>query len=211
MEENAGMKEKLLMLLAVGQSRLLAVFFTAVILTACKTGSRDLLVAERFRALDRILRQQNFRYDSMRICLREIEKDFIHTETKHTGFEARTSTVRYLWNADSTITMIRSRKTFPVGFNREVIIHAGDSILFIHRFSTEPLGMANKSTYTLLESVYYLNEVRTIRHLDRIDYNVRDLNDTIEFRKKPFANLADDISHYYSMELNYSKNILGLN
>lgn len=62
-----------------------------------------------------------------------------------------------------------------------------------------------------MESIYYLTEFGTIKHLARISYRERDLADTIALRKKPFADLNDGVSHYYYLELNHSRNILTLN
>lgn len=157
------------------------------------------------------MRNSPFTCDSLRTYVGEIEKGFLHTETRRAGYDAWSTTVRYNWNSDSTITLINAYKTYPKGFSRETVIHSGDSILFLHRFSTEPLGRQSREYYTFLESVYYLTPTGTIKHFDRISYRERHLKDTVMFRKKPFADMTDNISHYYSLELNYSRNILGTN
>jgi hypothetical protein len=159
--------------------------------------------------LDTFLRKPGFNYDSLKTYLAEIQEEFVSSERKHKGYEVWNTTVDFKWNSDSSITLLNVYKTYPIGFSRETIIHSRDSILLVHRFSTEPVGLENREDFTFLESVLYLSERGTIRHLARISSREDYLKDTIEFRKKPFTELTDDISHYYSLELNYSKNILG--
>jgi hypothetical protein len=162
-------------------------------------------------SLDMFLRNRPFHYDSMKIYLAHIAEAFVHRESRELSYDAWKTSVTWKWNTDSPITMIHAKKFFPVGFSREMILHSGDSTLFVHRFSTQPLGAGNKTQLTFLESVFYLAETGTLKHLARISYRPRSLKDTVAFRKKPFADLTDDISHYYSLELDHSKHILTLN
>ncbi|HET9487584.1 MAG TPA: hypothetical protein VFO54_09120 [Chryseosolibacter sp.] len=180
-------------------------------LLSCEKKKDEAHLLNDFRNFDGFLRFRPFQYDSMKIYLAKVDHGFDHSASKELSYESWKTSVAYKWNADSSLTRINSLKHFPIGFSREVIIHSGDSILFIHRFSTQPLGMQRHEDYTFLESIYYLTEFGTIKHLARISYRERDLQDTIAFRKKPFADLTDDVSHFYSLELNYSKNILTLN
>jgi hypothetical protein len=140
-----------------------------------------------------------------------LSANLVHSLTKELQYEERKATVNYQWNADSTIVLLRTHKVFKKGFNREVIVHAGDSILFVHRFSTEPLGLESKDNFTFLEAVFYVTPSGSIRHLARISYRQSHLADTIAFRKRPLVDLTDDISFYYPGELNHSRNILSLN
>ena len=161
--------------------------------------------------MDAFLRRPSLHYDSLQKYLSGMQEAFVNHEGKELAYDRWKTSVTYRWNGDSSITMIQAWKKYPVGFSRETIIHTGDSVLFVHRFSTEPLGLGNREKITFLESIFYLTEVGTIKHLARISYNVKDLADTIAFRKKPFADLRDDVSHYYSLELAHSRNILTLN
>jgi hypothetical protein len=183
----------------------------ALFLGSCKKEKSETELDRDFRRLDAFLRTRQFDYDSLKIYLHKIEENLIHAEDKQVSYEVWKTLVSYKWNSDSSLVFIYASKTFPVGFSREVIIHSGDSVLFIHRFSTEPLGLQNRVDYTFLESIYYLAEMRTLKHLDRIEYLKRDLKDTIAFRNKLFADLTDSGSNYYSQELNHSRNILTLN
>ena len=180
-------------------------------LLSCEKKKDEAQLLNDFRNFDGFLRFRPFQYDSMKNYLAKVDHGFDHSASKELIYESWKTSVTYKWNADSSLTRINSLKHFPIGFSREVIIHSGDSILFIHRLSTQPLGMQRHEDYTFLESIYYLTEFGTIKHLARISYRERDLQDTIAFRKKPFADLTDDVSHFYSLELNYSKNILTLN
>lgn len=161
--------------------------------------------------MDSFLRTRPFRYDSMNILLARAGENFVHEQRREINFEERRAVVEYRWNSDSSITLIKSHKVFRKGFNREAIVHAGDSILFVHRFSTEPLGLENSDQYTFLEQIFYLTPTGTIKHLERVSYREPELKDTLAFRKKPFADLTDNISHYYSLELNHCRNMLTLN
>ena len=183
----------------------------ATLLISCEKQKTEAELVADFRSMDAFMRRTSFHYDSMQAMLNGVGQALIHRDDRALSYDAWKTSVTYRWNGDSTITMIQSKKTFPVGFRRETILHCGDSILLVHRFSTEPLGLGNREKITFLESVFYLAETGTIKHLARISYNARDLRDTVGFRKKPFADLTDDISHYYSMELTHSKNILTLN
>ena len=180
---------------------------SAVMVTCCKPEKTEGDLVKDFRKLDGFLRRDQFTYDSLLTLMEELQKGFGHSDTKHSGYDAWNRTVYYKWNSDSTLALINAHKTYPKGFSRETIIHSGDSILFLHRFSTEPLGLQNRENFTFLESVFYLTPTGTVKHLARIRYNQRELEDTIAFRTKPFADLTDDISHYYSLELNYSRTI----
>jgi hypothetical protein len=184
---------------------------SALLLNSCKKVKSDATLANDFRKMDSFLRRDSYRYDSMNFYLGKIGENFVHWQKKELTFEERKATVEYRWNSDSSLTMLNAHKVFDKGFNRELIIHAGDSILFIHRFSTEPLGRESRERYTFLEEVFYLTVTGTIKHLARISYRQADLRDTIAFRKKPFADLNDKISHYYSLELNHSQHVLTLN
>jgi len=176
-------------------------------LTSCKKEKSEADLGKDFGTLDSFMRKPKFFYDSLKPYLAEIEADLVHADTKRTSYDRWTTTVDYKWNSDSTITWIRAYKTYPIGFSREIFIHCGDSILFLHRFSTEPLGLENREDFSFLESVFYLRDTGTIKHLARISYREDYLKDTVEFRNKPFTDLTDDVTHYYSLELNYSRNI----
>ena len=178
-------------------------------LISCKKEKSEADLSSDLERVDTFLRKQRFDYDSLQTYLAEIQGNFIHIETRHKGYEAWNTTVDYKWNSDSSVTLVNAYKTYPIGFSRETIIHARDSILLVHRFSTEPLGLENRKDFTFLESVLYLAPGGTIKHLARISYREKDLQDTIKFRKKPFTDLTDEISHYYSLELNYCRHILG--
>lgn len=145
------------------------------------------------------------------MLLEAINESFNHFEKKELSYDKWNTAVTYKWNADSSVVMVLSNKRLAQGFRRETFLHLGDSVMFVHRFSTEPLGLGNTRNYSFLESIYYLEDVGTIKYLARISYRELDLADTIAFRKKPFADLADDTSHYYSLEVQNSRNILTLN
>ena len=147
----------------------------------------------------------------MMILLKHINESFNHLEKKELSYDKWRTSVTYKWNADSSVAMVASNKTLAKGFRREVFLHVGDTVMFVHRFSTEPLGLGNTRNYSFLESIYYLEDVGTIKYLARISYRELDLADTIAFRKKPFADLTDNTSHYYSLEVQNSQNILTLN
>ena len=178
-------------------------------IVSCNKKKSEADLSRDMEKVDAFLRKQSFDYDSLQNYLTDIQENFIHSEKKHKGYEAWNTTVDYKWNSDSSITWVNAYKTYPIGFSREKIIHSRDSILLVHRFSTEPLGLDNRKDFTFLESVLYLAPGGTIKHLARISYREKNLKDTIEFRKKPFTDLTDDISHYYSLELNYSQHIMG--
>lgn len=197
------MKTKVLCLVTLATATLL--------IFSCEKKRTEVDLAKDIRDMDTFLRRPSFHYDSLEAFITNMQETLIHDEQKELSYDAWKTSVTYRWNADSSIVMIEARKVYPVGFSRETIVHTGDSILFVHRFSTEPLGLGNRDRPTLLESIFYLTEMGTIKHLARISYNIRDLSDTVAFRKKPFADLTDDVSHYYSLELNHSKNILTLN
>jgi hypothetical protein len=190
---------------------LAALFAPALLLNSCKKEKNDKALASHFRKMDSFLRGESFHYDSMNFYLATIAGNFVNGDEKELSFEQRRASVQYLWNSDSSITMLNAHKIFDKGFNREAIIHAGDSILFVYRFSTEPLGLESRQRFTFLEEVFYMTMMGTIKHLARISYRETNLQDTIAFRKKPFADLKDNISHFYSLELNHSQNILTLN
>ena len=183
----------------------------SLLVFSCAKEETENNLARDFQELDAFLRDEPFHYESLKDYLASVSEGLIHSEKKHMGYEKKKTAVHYQWNSDSSLILINSYKSFAKGFSREEILHAGDSILFIHRFSTEPLSLENPEDYTFLESIYYLAETGTLRHLSRIEYNMRDLSDTVAFRRKPFTEIADNISHYYSLELNYSKNIFTLN
>ncbi len=184
---------------------------SALLVTSCKIKKSETALVEDFRNMDTFFRTRPFRYDSMKILVARVAGNFVHAEDKKLTYDARKATVSYQWNSDSSITFLNANKIFHKGFSREVIIHAGDSILFIHRFSTEPLGTESRENFTFLEEIFYMTDTGIIKHLARISYRQKDLKDTLAFRKKPFADLTDDISHYYSLELSHSRNILSLN
>lgn len=161
--------------------------------------------------MDSFLRSTAFQYDSLQMYEAKVAENFVHSVTKELSYEERKAMVVYRWNTDSSVVFLHAHKIFRKGFNRELIVHAGDSILFIHRFSTEPLGTESREKFTFLEEIFYITPVGTIKHLARISYKEEDLADTVAFRKKPFADLADKISFYYPLELNHSRNILTLN
>jgi hypothetical protein len=199
------------MKLAFAHLGLAVILVPALFLNACKKEKSDATLAKDFRNMDSFLRSDSYQYDSMNFCIAKIAGNFVHWQKKELSLDERKATVEYRWNSDSSLTMLNAHKIFDKGFNREVIMHAGDSILFIHRFSTEPLGLETRERYTFLEEIFYMTVTGTIKHLARISYRQDDLRDTIAFRKKPFADLNDNISHYYSLELNHSQHILTLN
>lgn len=194
----------------IRDSAIAILFASALLLNGCKKKSDTALVRD-FRKMDAFLRSGDFDYDSMKIYEAMLNENLVHSLTKELRYEERKATVNYQWNADSTIVLLRTHKVFPKGFNRELIAHVGDSILFVHRFSTEPLGLESKDNFTFLEAVFYLTPSGTIKHLARIAYRQSHLEDTIAFRKKPLVDLTDDISFYYPGELDHSRNILSLN
>lgn len=147
----------------------------------------------------------------MKFFLREINRSFRNGDSKELSYDKWKTSVVYKWNADSSLVLVVSNKALPHGFRREVFLHAGDSVMFVHRFSTEPLGMGNTSDYSFLESIFYLEDVGTVKYLARISYRVHHLVDTLSFQRKPFADLSDNTSHYYSLELQNSQDILRLN
>lgn len=190
----------------------IAWFLGAVLFfVSCEKKKTEADLVADFRNMDNLLRRGTFRYDSMKWYLSSLREGFVNHTHKELAYDAWKTNVTYRWTTDSSTVLIYANKRYPVGFSRELIVHSGDSVLFVHRFSTEPLGLYNKKDFSFLESVYYLTERGTIRHLARISYREKDLADTIAFRKKPFAELTDDVSHYYSLELNHSRNILTLN
>lgn len=180
-------------------------------LSGCGKKKSETTLLNDFRKMDLFLRAAPFRYDSMQMYEAKLAENFVHSASKELRYEQRKATVDFLWNTDRSLVLLKSHKIFRKGFNREVIVHAGDSILFIHRFSTEPLGLENRENFTFLEEIFYITASGTIKHLARISYRERDLADTVAFRKKPLVDLADKISFYYSLELAHSRNILTLN
>ena len=166
---------------------------------------------EAFKLFETYLRTFPFNLDSMQLLLSGLKNNLALSTIKKISFEALSTTVNYRWDPDSSITVVSARKNFPRGFSREEIVHAGDTVLIIHRFSTEPLDIENPEDYTFLESVLILKPTGTIRHLTRIEYQQLDLRDTISFQQMPFSDLTDDVHHYYSTELTYSRNIFRIN
>jgi hypothetical protein len=177
---------------------------------SCKREKAVVDPGGEFSHLDTYLRTRPFNPDSLQHYISAIEEELLHSERKQMGYGKKHTTVHYKWNADSSMTLIRAYKTFSKGFSREVILHSGDTLLLVHRFSTEPLSLGSDD-HTFLESVYYLERPGTIRHLSRIEYDMKDLRDTIPFQQKAFTDLTDNISRYYSVELNYSTNIFSIN
>ena len=183
--------------------------FVTLWLASCNKKKREADLSTDLGKVDQFLRRGTFDYDSLLTYVAALRDNFTHAERKQKAYEVWHTTVDYKWNADSSIILVNAYKTYPIGFSRETIIHVRDSLLLVHRFSTEPLGMENRDDFTFLESVLYLAPGGTIKHLARISYREKNLNDTVTFRKKPFTDLTDNISHYYSLELNYSQNIMG--
>lgn len=169
------------------------------------------MLIKDFRRLDTFLRNPEFSYDNLCAYLVRIEENFIYDQNKQLSQGNWRTSVTYKWNSDSSLVFIYANKSFPVGFSREKIIHSGDSVLLVYRFSTEPLGSRTRDDYTFLESVYYLRHAGTIKHLDRIAHWKSQLKDTIAFRKKPFTDFTANALHNYSFELKHCEEILRLN
>lgn len=147
----------------------------------------------------------------MKFLLSGVNTSFANAENKTLELNHWKTSVTYKWNADSSLVLVVSNKDLAHGFRREVFLHSGDTLMFVYRFSTEPLGMGNTLDYSFLESVYYLEDVGTVKYLARISYREHYLADTIAFRRKPFADVTDRTTHYYSLEVQNSQNILRLN
>lgn len=179
-----------------------------MLLAVCQPKESIHRPADAFGALDSVLRHQPFEFESMLSQLRVLSENLPHSETRETSYDAWRTKVNYRWNADSSLVMIQAYKGVPKGFSREVMVHAGDSILFVYRFSTTPLAIENREDHTFLEVIRYLRPNGTLMHLSRIAYDQKDLADTTSFFQQPLYDLTDNIHHFYSMELNHGRNIL---
>ncbi len=187
---------------------ILILFASTVFLASCVKGKDEATLQDEVRQLAASLRSDQFSYETVLTYLLKIEENLVHSENRELAYGDWRTSISHKWNSDSSIILINVQKTLPVGFRREKIIRAGDSVLFVYRFSTEPLGPVKRDDYTFLESIYYFHDTTTIKHMDRVEHRRRNLRDTIAFRKKRFNDYSDSGFSDYFFELEHIRALL---
>jgi len=120
-----------------------------------------------------------------------------------------TTRATFKFNSDSSVTLIKSDKTWRDGHKKEVIIHIGDSILFIKHFEVLTENQ-NPTGYELLEIIEYLTDRKNLVTLIRWEYP-KSLKDTIEFKREPYGHLDLGEKLDYLDKLNYARTIMEWN
>lgn len=101
--------------------------------------------------MDNLMRHDTLNYTAMRSMVETIDSSLHRSDVKTFDNGLWSSVIRFKWNYDSSVVMIYAKKNYAKGFKREVLIHIGDSVLFLHRFDASAETPSSDYSFRLFD------------------------------------------------------------
>lgn len=186
-------------------------FFTTLFVAGSCQSTHDEEIVKGVSEINRLLLSSKFEYDTLMKFLDHYEECFEHKLQRHIQNEIMSTTIDYFWNSDSTIVFIKSHKRFSQGFKRELALSTkvadNKSSLFVHMFNVQQ----DTASYAFIETFDYMSSSQVSKALGKIEFNAKEISDTIKFRQMPFNDLTLESQNNYSHWLDYWSHVIDHN
>lgn len=176
---------------------------TLILLYSCgTTETKEQNLKKEVLTLDSMMRSPEFNEYGLRETLKRIEINLTRNDkVLNDRNENWIINADIKYNQDSSIVFIRTNEKWKQGFQRQVVIHIGDSVLYTNKFSV--LTEDNDSLgYELIDVLDYLTPNKNIKRLVKREFP-KPLTDTTALRQltfEPYQTTPDELPYLDEVE-----------